>query len=248
VRNYLGRIAVLGGAVTAVLALVGAGTAGAATTAPPPIKNTTITCSYYCSSWQSVGDQVATGTQVTLAVRNGAAPATFQAPGAVIRQRTDDNGAYREDFSYTGPTCAPTTADPYGLCPVWKFLKKGWISGTSYAALNYPDAFAFELQYTPFGQSTGECVSLRAAAYQGEQVTLRPCGVNAQSLWIWDTTNGADRAGTPLINGSNRYATIPEVLTANGSNAGALTVTRESSQFGEVSDNQLWYEQDGPAA
>lgn len=254
-RKYLSKLALAGGAAVAALAL-GAGTAGAATTSappPPPVKNATIACGYFCSSWQSVGDQFATGTLTTIAIRNGAAPYATQPSGAIVRQRTDDNTAYREDFSYTGPTCAVTTSDPAGLCPVWRFLRKGWISGTSYAALNYPDDYALELEYTPDGVSTGECVGVRAEAYDGERVRLERCGLNANTLWVVDTNNTVFVPtevgdGVPLVNGSNRYATVPEVLTADGRNVGPLTVTSEASQQGRVDDNQLWYEQDGPAA
>jgi hypothetical protein len=47
--------------------------------------------------------------------------------------------------------------------------------------------YAFEIQYTPFGAPTGECIGVAATATQGEHVTLQPCGVSGKTLWILDT-------------------------------------------------------------
>jgi hypothetical protein len=247
VHLHLGKTAAAGLAAAALAVGLGVTAAAASPThTPPPVHNTTIACSTYCADWDNVGDGYATGTTVTLSVRNGAPAGQTQASGAIVRQRTAVNTAWREDFTYSGPGGT-------GVGYVYQFLRKGWISGTSYAALHYRDDVAFELEYAPYGVSTGECVGVAKESYQGEAVTLQPCGLNANTLWIVDVDNvkylpTSPGYGLPLINGSSRYATVPVVLTGNNSAAGGLTVAREATQLGVVDDNQLWYYGLTPAA
>jgi hypothetical protein len=49
------------------------------------------------------------------------------------------------------------------------------------------DDYAFEIEYSPFGAPTGECVGVASTAVAGEKVTLQPCGISGKTLWIWDT-------------------------------------------------------------
>jgi hypothetical protein len=239
--------ATVGAAAIVAMAAASATAAPTARQAPSGIHpNTTIICGDYCADLFNVGDQLSTGPRVTLAVTNGAAPGATQPAGATVRQRSVNVGAYREDFSFDGPFGGPVGT-------VAQFVRAGWISGTSYAAVNYRNDPAFELEYTPYGASTGECVGVAKEAYSGEHATLEDCGVNANTLWIVDYNNVKTLPtkigdGVPLINGSNRYATDPEVLTGNGTAAGALTVQREATQRGVVNDVQLWYYRQGPAA
>jgi len=56
---------------------------------------------------------------------------------------------------------------------------------------SYPDLYAWELQYAPYGVDSGLCVGLASTAVSGEGVTLQPCGVSAKTVWITDTVNAA---------------------------------------------------------
>lgn len=94
----------------------------------------------------------------------------------------------------------------------------------------FPNDYAFESEYAPFGVDSGLCVGLASTAFQGEGVTLQPCGVSATTVWIADLalrqgqladscpTNPLYRAEIPLINGSDTNFSHPFVLTypANG--------------------------------
>ena len=81
--------------------------------------------------------------------------------------------------------------------------------------LHYGNLFAFENEYAPFGVDSGLCSGVAATAFQGEGVTLQPCGVSGKTLWIVDfnENNFNNFPGVPLINGSNTNFSHPFVLT-----------------------------------
>jgi hypothetical protein len=77
---------------------------------------------------------------------------------------------------------------------------------------------AFENEYAPFGVESGLCMGVAAVAFQDEGVTLQPCGVSANTVWILDTldqqfTDAWAHGYVPLINGSNTNFSQPFVLT-----------------------------------
>jgi hypothetical protein len=76
---------------------------------------------------------------------------------------------------------------------------------------------AFEIEYSPYGAPTGNCVGVATTAASGTKVTLQPCGASSKTVWLLDTLDGkwAD-FGTgyfPLINGSDTNFSQPFVLT-----------------------------------
>ena len=79
---------------------------------------------------------------------------------------------------------------------------------------SYPDLYAWELQYAPFGVDSGLCVGLAATAVSGEGVTLQPCGTSGATVWITDTVNAAgwNSNYVPVINGSDTNFSQPFVL------------------------------------
>jgi hypothetical protein len=118
---------------------------------------------------------------------------------------------------------------------------------------------AFENEYAPFGVNSGLCMGVAATAFQGEGVTLQPCGVSAKTVWILDTNDQfsfitALRNGVPLINGSDTNFSHPFVLTYP---AGAFPTDKPRAQLtvtnltgfsqgtggpilNTVNSNQLW--------
>ena len=78
----------------------------------------------------------------------------------------------------------------------------------------YPNLYAWELQYSPFGVDSGLCVGVAATAVSGEGVTLQPCGVSSKTVWITDTVNAAGwhDSYVPVINGSDVNFSQPFVL------------------------------------
>jgi len=120
-----------------------------------------------------------------------------------------------------------------GIHTVQWFVSHGLISASSFAAVNYPFFYAFQVEVAPNGNPSAQCVGLAAPAANGEGVTKQPCGVNAQTLWIFDRNSGlggnclTTAVYCPLINGSDSNFSNPEALTA-GSDSGQLHVTTEN--------------------
>jgi hypothetical protein len=81
-------------------------------------------------------------------------------------------------------------------------------------AKGFPDLNAFEIEYAPFGVNSGLCMGVAATAFQGEGVSLQPCGVSAKTVWIQDSFDNVHAfPGIPLINGSDTNFSHPFVLT-----------------------------------
>ena len=51
-------------------------------------------------------------------------------------------------------------------------------------AVGFPDDFAYEIQYSPFGVDSGLCVGVGSTAVAGTKVALEPCGVSSKTVWI----------------------------------------------------------------
>jgi hypothetical protein len=85
----------------------------------------------------------------------------------------------------------------------------------------FPDDFAFEVQYAPYGVESGLCAGTAATAASGSKVTLQPCGVSGRTVWITDTQDAAGFKGSyvPLVNGSDTNFSDPYVLTYPGGGA-----------------------------
>ena len=123
-------------------------------------------------------------------------------------------------------------------------------------AKGFPDDFAFENEYAPFGVDSGLCLGVAATAFQGEGVTLQPCGVSSKTVWIVDTFDSPTtlfNGYVPLINGSDTNFSHPFVLTYPNNSFPTdmprpqLTVTNITGSshgpgpvLGTVNVNQLW--------
>jgi hypothetical protein len=118
---------------------------------------------------------------------------------------------------------------------------------------------AFEAEYAPFGVDSGMCLGVAQTAFQGEGVTLQPCGVSAKTVWILDLNDSPStitHGYIPLINGSDTNFSHPFVLTypANGfptdkprpqlqvRNLTGFSQgnTLLGNPIGNVNDSQLW--------
>jgi len=145
------------------------------------------------------------------------------------------------------------------------FFKAGLVSAAvafhyGGGAAGFPNDFAFENEYAPFGVDSGLCLGVAATAFQNEGVTLQPCGVSSKTVWILDTYDqqfnfiSALRNGVPLINGSDTNFSQPFVLSYpnNGYPTDkprpqlvVLNLTGFSNgisgpQVGTIDSNQLW--------
>jgi len=123
-------------------------------------------------------------------------------------------------------------------------------------AKGFPNDFAFENEYAPFGVDSGLCLGVAATAFNDEGVTLQPCGVSAKTVWIVDTFDSPVtlfKGYVPLINGSDTNFSHPFVLTYPNNSFPTdtprpqLVVTNITGSsngpgpvLGTVNVNQLW--------
>jgi hypothetical protein len=123
-------------------------------------------------------------------------------------------------------------------------------------AAGFPNDFAFENEYAPFGVDSGLCLGVAATAFNDEGVTLQPCGVSARTVWIVDTFDSPAtlfNGYVPLINGSDTNFSHPFVLTYPNNSFPTdkprpqLVVTNLTGSsngpgpiLGTVNVNQLW--------
>ena len=119
-------------------------------------------------------------------------------------------------------------------------------------AAGFPNDFAFENEYAPFGVNSGLCAGLAHAPFQGEGVTLQPCGITANTLWIINSSNPIQayiHGYTSLINGANANFSHQYVLTYPSTgyptdNPRPQLNVREIQTFSQgfpfVVTNQLW--------
>jgi hypothetical protein len=129
-------------------------------------------------------------------------------------------------------------------------------------AVHYPDFYAYEIQYSPFGVDSGLCAGVGTTAAAGTKVALEPCGVSAKTVWIEDWSNAAGIRSNyvPLINGSDTNFSRPFVMTYPSNSyptdkPRAQIVTENLTGFSNpglhnptgVNSNQLWGFNTGPA-
>jgi len=77
----------------------------------------------------------------------------------------------------------------------------------------------FEVEYSPFGAPTGECLGVAATAVAGEHVTLQPCGVSGKTVWIWDTPCWTDSPSGPA---TGSFVNTGACSTARGRHSGVI--------------------------
>jgi len=120
-------------------------------------------------------------------------------------------------------------------------------------AVGFPDDFAYEIQYSPYGVDSGLCAGVATTAVAGTKVSLQPCGVSSKTVWIVDSADSTFTGYVPLINGSDTNFSQPYVLTYPGNGYPTdiprpqLFVTNltgfSNGTFNNpsaVNDNQLW--------
>jgi Putative Ig domain/IPT/TIG domain len=109
-----------------------------------------------------------------------------------------------------------------------------------------PDDQAFELVFAPDGTTTGQCMGISGTAQQGTAVSLQPCGVDADTIWIVDSNGSSIGDGAALINGTDTNFSTPYVLTSTSDGGSLETATLQEDSSGEISSLQIWGEYTGP--
>jgi hypothetical protein len=125
--------------------------------------------------------------------------------------------------------------------------------GTLPGGGSFPDDYAYEIQYSPYGVDSGLCTGVASTAVAGTKVVLVPCGVSSKSVWIVDSADTTFHGYVPLINGSDTNFSQPYVLTY-GASAYPTDMPRPQLYVtnltgfqgagglpqGTINDNQLW--------
>jgi hypothetical protein len=188
-------------------------TAGAIAAAAPTVSAATTQCGSNCMTWaaQEYGSADVAAIQARLVEQ-----------GSLVTLA--GSGLYSgEDFKALDEGTT-TFLWEYGIVP-------------TAIAKNWPSQQMYEYEYDPFGQESNLCIGTATDAANGTELSLQPCGVNDQTLWLPDThatVNGYE----PIIAGSDTRSTGPWVITA-ASPGGALT-TRELAS--PAPPSQLWKE------
>ena len=117
------------------------------------------------------------------------------------------------------------------------FVAAGLINATLGA--HYGSDGAFEFQYEPGGISSGLCLGIASGPAQGTKVTLQPCGVTVNTVWINDA---ADASGgyVPYISGSDTQYPAPFVLTAGTVGGHFTTKALRANKKGVIAKAQMW--------
>jgi hypothetical protein len=93
---------------------------------------------------------------------------------------------------------------------VHAFFEAGLVSSS--LNLHYHSLYAYEIQYSPNGAESGQCVGVGATAADGTKVSLEPCGVSSKTIWVVDSFSAIRGNYVPLINGSDVNFSDPYVL------------------------------------
>ncbi len=101
------------------------------------------------------------------------------------------------------------------------FFRAGLVSAS--VNLHYKHDEAYELEYAPYGADTGPCAGVPGTAGNGTKVSLQPCGVSADTVWITATgpysqSQLLGNGYVALINGSDTNFSHPYAMNyPNGS-------------------------------
>ncbi len=113
-------------------------------------------------------------------------------------------GNYRPNGDFIPTVIAPVST----FCGIY-------FSPVSYACLHYPTYPVFEVQFTPNGYGDSNlCAGAREPVYQGENVTLQPCGASANTLWIADQAHCTGALCRPVVGTVSDVQTVGKSITS----------------------------------
>ena len=135
---------------------------------------------------------------------------------------------------------APSTTEDWAVSfdgTVNDFFNAGLINATLDEHYG-PDA-AYEFQYEPGGISSGLCLGIASGPAQGTKVTLQPCGVTVNTIWINDAADGSG-GYAPYVSGSDTQYPAPFVLTAGKVGGPFTTKALKTNKKGVIAKAQMW--------
>ena len=135
---------------------------------------------------------------------------------------------------------APSTTEDWTVGfdgTVNDFFNAGLINATLDA--QYGSDETFEFQYQPGGISSGQCLGIASGPAQGTKITLQPCGVTVNTLWILDAADGSG-GYAPYVSGSDTQYPAPFVLTASKVGGHFTTRALKTNEKGVIAKAQMW--------
>jgi hypothetical protein len=135
---------------------------------------------------------------------------------------------------------APSTTEDWAVGfdgTVNDFFNAGLINATLDEQYG-PDA-VYEFQYKPGGISSGLCLGIASGPAQGTKVTLQPCGVTVNTIWINDAADGSG-GYAPYVSGSDTQYPAPFVLTASKVGGHFTTRALKTNKKGVIAKAQMW--------
>ena len=100
-----------------------------------------------------------------------------------------------------------------GPVPVSRFFSDGLVSAT--VDSHYGKLEAAQIEFAPYGKATGLCTGVSETPYQNEGLSLQPCKIPGNTVWIIDTSAAPRTAkgNFALINGSSTDFSQPFAMT-----------------------------------
>ena len=100
-----------------------------------------------------------------------------------------------------------------GPVPVSRFFSDGLVSAT--VDSHYGKLEAAQIEFAPYGKATGLCTGVSETPYQNEGLSLQPCKIPGNTVWIIDTSAAPRTAkgNSALINGSSTDFSQPFAMT-----------------------------------
>lgn len=246
------RKLITGAAALAAVALSVAGTTAASASPVHAKPAATAACGFSCSNLFSEQLGSKTIQWAYIPGSNGLA-ITAKAGTKVILKLGADNT--------TNADYVLSEDDTLGdACPAVNQTQPALLPYNSYACIQFRegnfdgDFPVIESNWAPDGNASGLCPGVATAHVAGEAVTLQPCGVDADTLFVLDTNDAHVIGGTvyaPAILGSDSNTSQPLVLTlSTGSKnpANQLSVQRLLLlDHGFVPNTEMWSFFNGPA-
>jgi hypothetical protein len=128
-----------------------------------------------------------------------------------------------------------------GLVAVSQLYAEGLVSAA--VERHYRSLDAAQIEYAPHGKATGLCTGVAMTAFENEGLTLQPCSVPDDTIWIIDTAVAppTEAGYFALINGSTTDFSRPYVMTYRHDPPAQIRAEHlRLSKDGTASDTQLF--------
>lgn len=238
----------IGVAIVPLIALAGTSAASAKTH-----PAATPACGFSCSNLFS--EQLGTGTIQAVFVPGSNGQAIKAKAGSKVDLKMGNDSYTNEDFILSEDDTLGDACQPVGVGG-----GSGLLSPSSFSCIQLRTGHfsasspVIESNWAPSGNESGLCPGVTTAGVAGESVTLQPCGLGANTLWVIDTNDAHVIHGipyAPAVLGSDGNTSMPLVLQVNTGSKGPQNQLRVERlallSHGFVPNQDEWSLFNGPA-